>query len=92
MIEILNAEGCYFFGGYKPLYLQPVYQNKMMFKKGYPWSAKENKMIKTNYYSGSCPVAEKLQHETITSEHIRPPNTIKDLNDLGKIFEKIILN
>lgn len=87
--EILNAEGCYFFSGYRPLYLQPVYQQKKMYKNGYPWSAVENKSIQTNYHLGSCPNAEKLTEITFTNEHIRPPNGPLDIEDLGKIFSKV---
>jgi dTDP-4-amino-4,6-dideoxygalactose transaminase len=88
--QTLNAEGCYFFSGYSPLYKQPVYAHKKMYKNGYPWSAKENKDIKTNYHLGSCPNAEILQDITFTNEHIRPPNDMSDIRDLINIFNKLM--
>lgn len=87
--QTLNAEGCYFFSGYSPLYKQPVYAQKKMYKNGYPWSAKENKNIITNYHIGSCPNAESLQDITFTNEHIRPPNNMSDINELIDIFYKV---
>ena len=88
--KAVNSEGCYFFSGYKPLYTQPVYQKKLLFKSGYPWSAEENKCIATNYDIGSCPTAEYLTDKTCTNEHIRPPNTVQDIEDIVKIFEKVL--
>lgn len=90
-VSIINAEGGGFYEAYvRPLYLQPLYQKKILFKKGYPFSAKENRKIKTNYYKGSCPIAEKLHFENIIlNEYIRYPHTIKDMKDLINIFKKI---
>ena len=94
--EFLNAlttEGItIFYPGYtRPLYLLPVYQRKIVFKNGYPFSAKENQNIKTNYHLGACPNAEKLYNEEfIGSEHIRFPQTWNDMEDIIKVFNKII--
>jgi dTDP-4-amino-4,6-dideoxygalactose transaminase len=90
LIEALNAEGLNFFGGYTPLYMQPLYQQKRLFTHGYPWSAEENRNCLTSYKKGICPVAEKLTTATITSEHIRPPNTLEDMQDIVDIFRKIM--
>lgn len=91
--EFRNAiceEGSYFFRGHIPLYYQPVYQTKTVYKHGYPFTAPENRDIKTNYFSGACPVAERLRdHEILRNEHIRPPNTLSDMDDIVKIFEKV---
>ena len=57
-IKVLNKEGLQFFGGYTPLYKQPLYQQRKLFKHGYPWSAPENKSLCATYNDGSCPVAE----------------------------------
>ena len=88
LIRALNKEGLYFFGGYTPLYMQPLYQKRKLFKHGYPWSAPENEGSFTSYKHGSCPVAEELMNCTITSEHIRPPNTMEDMKDIVSIFQK----
>ncbi|MGK5092505.1 DegT/DnrJ/EryC1/StrS family aminotransferase [Deltaproteobacteria bacterium TL4] len=88
--KALCKEGCYFFRGHTPLYFEPVYQIKKAFKHGYPFSAPENKMIQTNYHKGACPMAEQLRnHDLLLNEHVRPPNTIDDMKELVKIFEKV---
>ena len=90
-INSLNAEGFKFYQGYtKPLYLQPVYQNKQLFKKGYPFEAPINKNCYQNYEKGICPVAEKLHsEELVINEHIRPPNDFKDISDILDCIKKI---
>lgn len=88
--KAVNAEGVYFFPGPGPLYLQPVYQTKTLFKHGYPFSAPENREIKTNYQLGACPQAEFLiERGRILNEHIRPPHTRADMDDIVEIFNKI---
>ena len=90
LIKVLNAEGLYFFSGYQPLYFQPVYQQRKMFKYGYPWAAPENRKINVSYKEGCCPVAESLQSRTLTNEHIRPPNNLSDMEDIVMVFEKVL--
>ena len=85
----LNQEGMYFASGYKPLYQQPIYQRRQVFKHGYPFSAPENKGNAGNYEAGACPTAESLQNELLISEHIRLPNTIDDFQTIVEAFEKI---
>lgn len=88
--KALNAEGVYFFSGPGPLYLQPVYQKKTMFKHGYPFSAPENRDIRTNYAPGSCPVAEFLvSRGRILNEHVRYPHTKDDMEDIVRAFKKV---
>lgn len=91
-VQAVNAEGVKFFQGYvQPLYLQPIYQQKLAFKHGYPFSAPENREIETNYNPGSCPNAEKLHYEQmITNNHVRPPHTLDDMNDIVDAVEKVI--
>ncbi len=90
-VEIVNCEGALFYQGYtKPLYYQPVFQEKKLFKNGYPFCANENKNSNFNYYPGSCPNAETLHFkEIIINEHIRPPQTEEDIDQLIKIIEKV---
>lgn len=84
LANAMKAEGVSFSYGYvKPLYFQPVYQTKLAFKFGYPFSALENEAIVTNYESGSCPVAEDLHfNRLLVSEHIRWPHGISDVRDV----------
>lgn len=90
-VKALNAEGINFFQGYvKPLYYQPLYQNKHLYKHGYPFSAPENQKCYMNYSKGICPNAEKLHFEQMMiNEHIRLPHTHDDINDILLAVEKI---
>ncbi|MDD4979791.1 MAG: DegT/DnrJ/EryC1/StrS family aminotransferase [Candidatus Omnitrophica bacterium] len=92
IIDLMNAEGVKFSAGYtKPLYLQPLYRQKKAFKNGYPWSALENKNIKTNYFKGTCPNAEKLHFEQMMiNEYVRMPHRKSDMRDIAIGIEKII--
>jgi perosamine synthetase len=91
-VKVLNSEGALFYQGYTPpLYLQPVYQRKILFKNGYPFSAKENQKCVQNYEKGICPTAEKLHFEQmVVSEHVRMPHTESDIKDIVKCIEKIM--
>ena len=91
-VEAVNAEGINFFQGYvKPLYTQPVYQKRSLFKNGYPFSAIENKSCRMEYNIGICPNAEKLHFDQmIINEHIRLPNTEEDVRDIINAIRKIV--
>lgn len=91
-IRMINSEGIKFSQGYvKPLYLQPIYQRKIAFKSGYPWNAPENRKIKTNYFRGACPNAEKLYFkDLILNEYVRLPHKTGDMRDIAKAAEKVI--
>jgi len=90
-VEALNAEGMQFYQGYtRPLYLQPVYQQRKLFKYGYPFSAPQNQGSIQEYQLGRCPVAEKLHYdEIIINEHIRLPHTQDDINQMIKAIGKL---
>lgn len=90
-IKAVNAEGIMFYQGYvKPLYFQPMYQRKHLYKNGYPFSAIENKDCRMEYDAGTCPNAEKLHFkEMIINEHIRLPHTIEDIEDIIKAIKKV---
>ena len=91
-ILAINAEGLQYYQGYtRPLYLQPMYQKRWAFKCGYPFSAPENKDSNPNYQEGACPVAERLHfHEMMINEHIRPPHTDEDMDDIIGVLEKVL--
>jgi dTDP-4-amino-4,6-dideoxygalactose transaminase len=91
-IEAVNAEGIIFFQGYvKPLYTQPIYQKKHLFKNGYPFSAVENKECRMEFDLGTCPNAERLHfEEMIINEHIRLPNTKEDIDDIINAIKKVV--
>ena len=91
-VAALNAEGFLFFQGYTPpLYLQPLYQEKQLFKKGYPFKAPVNQHLNMDYNKGLCPNTEQLHyHEMTINEHIRLPNTQEDIDDIYRAIKKII--
>lgn len=90
-VEAINAEGLRFYQGYtKPLYTQSVYQRKLAFKHGYPFSAPENQQAQTNYYEGACPNAEELYyHQMLLNEHVRPPHDHTDMEDIAAAVDKV---
>lgn len=92
LVEMLKAEGVRFYEGYtEPLYLQPIYQHKLAFKHGYPFTAPENKESQTNYYRGACPNTERLYYEEMMiNEHVRLPHTKADMDDIVKAIQKVI--
>ncbi len=89
-VRTVNAEGIEFYQGYvKPLYLLPVYQKKSLFRNGYPFGAPENKKCSMNYSPGICPNAERLYFkEMIINEHVRPPHTVEDMDDIIRAVQK----
>lgn len=91
-VDCVNAEGISFFKGYvKPLYYQSIYQEKKLFKKGYPFKAIENKDCRQEYSPGTCPKAEELYfNQMIINEHIRLPHTLIDVDDIIDAINKII--
>lgn len=90
-ISAVNAEGAMFYQGYvKPLYFQPLYQKKHLFKGGYPFSAPLNRNLRMEYGEGTCPIAEKLHFkEIVINEHVRLPNTMEDIDDLLSCIYKV---
>lgn len=92
--EWRESEGQQISCGYvKPLYLMPLFQQKICFgDKGYPFSS-EFYQGTTSYEKGLCPVAERLhEKELFTHEFMRPPATQTDLDDIIKAFEKVYEN
>lgn len=92
-ITLRETEGIKVGCGYaKPLYLQPIFQNKIAYgSKGFPWNIaeKENSRI-YDYSKGICPVVENLHFNTlITHEYMRPGMNKKDLDDIICAFKKV---
>jgi len=90
-VEALNAEGAQFYQGYvQPLYMQPMYQRKELFKYSYPFSAPQNQDHTAQYQKGVCKTAEVLHYEKmIINEHVRYPHTKADIEDLIQIIVKV---
>ena len=73
------------YGYVKPLYLQPLYQEKIAFgSKGYPFKRD------VEYKKGLCPVTEDMHtNRLVTHEFMRPGMSQKDLDDVVRAFEKV---
>lgn len=72
------------YGYVKPLYLQPLYQEKICFGD-YPFN-----LSKRTYQKGDCPTCEDLhENRLITHELMRPGMSKDDLDDVVKAFEKV---
>ncbi|MCP9861148.1 MULTISPECIES: DegT/DnrJ/EryC1/StrS aminotransferase family protein [unclassified Cyanobium] len=82
-----------FIEGYiKPLYLAPLYQNKVaMGRAGFPWNV--NTGVEYNYSMGICPVAERMyNHDLIYTPLIREPLTVADIDDFVVAIQKVLAN
>ena len=90
-IEAIRAEGITIWGGYmKPLYLEPLYQQKIAYKDGYPFKNNSAYNKDADYSYGICTVAEKLyEKETIVNIYNYSPLTKNDIDDIVNGFEKV---
>jgi len=85
--QLREQEGVKLGAGYvKPLYLQPMFQNKIAYgTRGYPFS-KSN----ISYDIGICPVTERMHfYELFTHEFILPCMQKSDIDDVVLAFEKV---
>ena len=89
-VRRLQTEGVVLEEGYvRPLYLQPLYQRRQLFKHGYPFTAPANQGARMEYERGTCPNAEKLHFEQmLISEIIRPPHGAEELPGMIRGIEK----
>lgn len=75
-------------GYVKPLYLQPIYQQKAAWAFN-PALYKGD----VSYEKGICPVTEKMHFEVLfTHEYMRPGMTQKDMMDVVNAMEKVFEN
>ncbi len=75
-------------GYVKPLYLQPIYQQKAA------WAYHPKLYLgEVNYSKGICPVTEKMHFEVLfTHEYMRPGMTKNDMMDVVNAMKKIFEN
>ena len=72
------------YGYVKPLYLQPLYQERICFGT-YPFDRGNR-----TYTKGDCPICEDLHvNRLITHELMRPGMSKQDLDDVCEAFEKV---
>ena len=92
--ERREGEGPLMSMGYvRPLYLLPLFQQKIAFGKlGYPFKSPLYEG-EPNYMRGCCPNAEAAHFErVITHEMMRPGMNKSDLDDVAMAFEKVWRN
>lgn len=93
-IRAINAEGIPFGAGYvKPIYLEPMYQEKICYgKHGCPFKCSLYKG-RIDYKKGICPVTERTHFkELIVTPMCKYPLKKKDIKDIVSAFEKIFNN
>ena len=72
------------YGYVKPIYLQPLYQERICFGE-YPFNLTDR-----TYNQGDCPVCEKLHYDTlVTHELMRPGMSQEDMDDVFAAFLKV---
>jgi len=94
VVRALNAEGVPIAGGYvKPLYLQPIYQNKIAYgKRGCPFSCPFYNG-KINYKKGICPTAEKMHNKgLLVMEMCKYDFNELDISMIVEAFHKVFNN
>jgi dTDP-4-amino-4,6-dideoxygalactose transaminase len=91
-VKHVSASGVMLTEGYvEPLYLQPLYQRKLAFKHGYPWSAPENRGTSADYSKGVCPTAERLHgEEMVICRLVRAPHLRRDMNVIASAIKSAI--
>lgn len=93
-VEALNAEGIPMTNGYtEPIYLEPMYQQRIAFgKDGFPFTYPGYKG-KVNYSPGICPVCEQMYyHKLMVTDVCHANVSCDDLNDVVSAVEKISKN
>ena len=89
LAKALNAEGIPFNADYVPLNLYPIYQQRIGYgRKGCPFSCSFYHGA-VDYSMKNLPVTEKMTCTTLSSEVIRPPQTIEDIDQVVYAFNKI---
>ena len=90
----LNAEGIPMSQGYvEPIYLEPVYQQRIAFgKNGFPFTYPGYKGH-VSYNRGICPVTERMHyHELLCTNVCHAKVTRRDLIDVAAAFSKVLGN
>jgi perosamine synthetase len=91
--ELREDEGVLIGEGYvRPLYLQPLYQQKIAYgKDGCPFSCQHYQGA-PDYSPGSCPEVERAHATLITHDYMRPSLSQADLDDVAAAFHKVAEN
>ncbi|MDP3396774.1 MAG: DegT/DnrJ/EryC1/StrS family aminotransferase [Methanoregula sp.] len=90
-VEALNAEGIPMTNGYtEPIYLEPLYQQRIAFgKDGFPFTY-PGYHGKVDYNPGICPVCEQMYYRELMLTDVCHANVShKDLKDVVTAVEKV---
>jgi dTDP-4-amino-4,6-dideoxygalactose transaminase len=90
--QAMTAEGIEMYPGYqKPLYLQPLYQQRIAYgSRGCPFTC-GHYQGNVSYAKGICPVTERLyERELFFTDLCRPPLTTRDMDTIAQAFEKVL--
>ncbi len=74
----------------RPIYMQPVFQSREGWGKGFPWKSPYVTRDVT-YPEGLCPVAERISNETFNLS-LHPPNGLDLMEQYAQAFEKVMGN
>jgi len=88
-VEKRENEGVPIYVGYvRPLYLLPMFQEKIAYnKKGFAFKEK------INYHKGLCPNVEDLHYKELFShDFTRSPLSLEDINDVINAYTKVADN
>ncbi|SFM98474.1 dTDP-4-amino-4,6-dideoxygalactose transaminase [Formivibrio citricus] len=91
-VAALRAEGLPVGEGYvEPLYLQPMYQQRIGFgKNGFPFTYPSYQGT-LDYRRGLCPVTETMHFEKLVyADYIHAGLNDQDIDDIATAFEKVI--
>jgi dTDP-4-amino-4,6-dideoxygalactose transaminase len=76
-------------GYMSPLYLLPMYQQKLAYgATGCPFTC-PHYHGKADYHPGLCPVTESIETRLIGTEFMRPPCDLRDMQDVADAFTKV---
>jgi perosamine synthetase len=90
-IELRETEGVKVVGGYvKPLYLQPMFQQKIAYgRKGCPFQC-GHAFRDVCYDRGTCPVCESMHFDVLINHELMTPSmSSQDLDDVALAFQKV---
>ena len=93
-VKAMKAEGISIAEGYvKPIYLEPMYQQKVVYgRRGCPFTCSyyEGKL---NYERGICPNAEEMHFQSLlTTDICRYPNGENEIEEFVLAIDKIMKN
>ncbi len=93
-VAALTAEGIPMSQGYvEPIYLEPLYQQRIAFgKNGFPFTYPGYKG-QVNYERGICPVTERMYYSELMNTNVCHAGIAReDLDDVIAAFEKVASN